>query len=190
MRQYRKDLPVVTILLVAANFLIFVILELIGSTNDISFMYEHGALYAPAVLENKEYYRLITAAFLHFGSSHLMNNMLGLYLIGERLERMVGKIRYLLIYFISAVGANIVSLFYYSVKNPFVISAGASGALMGIIGGFFARFVRNRKSMEGISRERMALFVLLSLYSGFATESTNNVAHISGFVFGFLLGVI
>ncbi|MDD6212399.1 MAG: rhomboid family intramembrane serine protease [Clostridiales bacterium] len=96
-RQYRKDLPVVTILLVAAAFFIFVMLERIGSTNDISFMYEHGALYAPAVLEGKEYYRLITAAFLHFGAAHLMNNMLGLYLIGERLERMVGKIRYLLI---------------------------------------------------------------------------------------------
>ena len=49
------------------------------------------------MLEGKEYYRLITAAFLHFGAAHLMNNMLGLYLIGEKLEHMVGKIRYLLI---------------------------------------------------------------------------------------------
>ena len=80
-----RRLPAAAALLAAANVLVFVVLEVLGSTEDGYFMFLHGALYGPSVLADGEYWRLFTAMFLHFGAAHLMNNMLMLVLIGGRL---------------------------------------------------------------------------------------------------------
>mgnify|MGYP000264318680 CR=1 FL=1 len=64
-------------------------------------MLEHGAMYVPYVVEYKEYYRLFTCIFLHFGFSHLMNNMLTLVVVGWNVEMFVGKARFLTIYLLS-----------------------------------------------------------------------------------------
>ena len=77
----------VTMLLIGLNVLFFLYLEIAGSSEDVYFMYEHGALFAPAVTEQGEYYRLVTAMFMHFGIHHIMNNMIVLFAIGDRLEQ-------------------------------------------------------------------------------------------------------
>ena len=74
-------------LLIALNVLFFLYLEITGSSEDAYFMYTKGAMFAPAVLEDGEYYRLLTAMFMHFGIRHIMNNMLVLFVIGDNLER-------------------------------------------------------------------------------------------------------
>ena len=58
------------------------------------FLLEHGAMYAPYVLEGKEDYRLVTSMFLHFGMQHLLNNMVMLGALGWNLEAVTGKIRF------------------------------------------------------------------------------------------------
>ena len=65
--------------LIALNVLYFLFLEATGSSENTSFMVVHGAMYAPLVIEKGEYYRLITSVFMHFGISHIMNNMLILF---------------------------------------------------------------------------------------------------------------
>lgn len=180
----------VTYALLAANLLAFIVLEISGSTNDTLFMMEHGALYAPLVLENGEYYRLFTAMFLHFGAVHLANNMLMLYLVGERLERAAGHVRFAVIYLLSGIGANLFTVFLYTAMGINAVSAGASGAIMGMIGAMFGWAVRGRGRVEGMGRRQILILAVFTLYSGFVSSSTNNAAHISGMLFGFLLGLI
>ena len=98
MQAYKiKDKAYVNIALIAVNVLIFLYFELIGDTEDTMFMIMHGAVYEPLVVLRGEYYRLFTSMFLHFGASHLVNNMLVLFVLGERMEQ-VGtcKISYIL----------------------------------------------------------------------------------------------
>ena len=84
MGAYReRDKAYVNIALIAVNVMVFLLFELIGDTEDTMFMMKHGAVYEPLVVMRGEYYRLLTSMFLHFGASHLMNNMLVLFVLGE-----------------------------------------------------------------------------------------------------------
>ena len=188
--QALRKLPPVTTLLVAANFVVFFVLEMLGSTESGIFMLQHGALYGPIILAGPDYYRLFTAMFLHFGASHLMHNMLMLFLIGGRLEQAVGSLKMLVIYLASGIGANVFTVWFYTVTGTDAVSAGASGALMGVVGALFACILKRRGALAGMDRRQMLILIVFSLYSGFVTGSTNNAAHISGLVFGFLLGLL
>ena len=89
---------------------VFLILSAMGDTEDAVFMMNHGGMYEPLIVQEHEYYRLFTSMFLHFGISHLANNMLVLFVLGQRLEPAVGGVRYLLIYLLSGFGGNVISL--------------------------------------------------------------------------------
>ena len=91
----------VNIGLMILNVLYFLYLEIAGSSEDVYFMYEKGAMFAPAVLEDGEYYRLLTAMFMHFGIDHIINNMIVLFALGDNLERALGHIKYLLLYLLN-----------------------------------------------------------------------------------------
>ena len=73
MKERPKE--IMTIMLIGINILVFIALTMIGRTEDGYFMLQHGAMYEPYIIENQEYYRLFTSLFLHFGISHLLNNM-------------------------------------------------------------------------------------------------------------------
>ena len=93
-----RNKPYVNFALAAVNVLVFLYLEAIGSTEDGVFMVKHGAVFAPFVILGGEYYRLFTAMFLHFGVIHLANNMLVLLVLGEKMEKALGHIKYLISY--------------------------------------------------------------------------------------------
>ena len=94
-----KKAPV-TVLLILANILVFTAVEFTGGSEDTMHMLQCGAAYTPAIMQG-EYYRIFTSMFLHFGPQHLGNNMLVLFVLGGRLERTVGKLKYLLIYLLT-----------------------------------------------------------------------------------------
>ena len=94
-----------------------------------STIYEKGFLYAPFVAQG-DWWRLMTAAFLHYGPFHLLLNMLGLYWFGTLLERRIGSGRYLLIYIVSGLAGSAGAL----VVSPNSATVGASGAIFGILG--------------------------------------------------------
>jgi membrane associated rhomboid family serine protease len=97
-----------------------------------STIYAKGVLWAPFIADG-EYWRLITAAFLHYGPFHLLLNMLGLYWFGSLLEQRIGSGRFLLIYLVSGLAGSAGAL-VVSPTNPTV---GASGAIFGILGAGF-----------------------------------------------------
>ena len=184
----------VTIVIIVITSLVFFIMELWEKSqtsgyflkNTTEFLLEHGALYAPKLLEG-EWYRVITYLFLHSGIEHLMNNMLVLYFLGNALEHYMKKFAYVFIYFFSGIVAAMGSVLY---NTQYPVCVGASGAVFGIIGAMVWIVLKNRGSLQGISKRRMLFFVFLSVYSGFTTQGIDNAAHIAGLLAGFLLSIL
>ena len=172
------------------NVLVFFALTLQGMTEDGTFLLEHGAMFVPKVVEDGEYYRLFTSMFLHFGFEHLMNNMVTFVLIGWNLEIEIGGIKFLLIYFLSGLGGNILSAWYDIQTMDYSISAGASGAIFGIIGALLYVAMRNHGHIGDISGRRILVMIAISLYYGFSSSGVDNLAHVGGLVTGFLSGVL
>ena len=119
-----KELPIVSGTLVVVNFVIYILCVFIGSR-----LYRLGNLNAADVLINREYGRIVWAMFLHGGVSHIFNNMLILFFMGAMIEKEIGHICYALLYFLSGIGGNLVSLYVKAINNDMSASIGASGAL-------------------------------------------------------------
>ena len=182
-----KKKNICTVALIVINIVAYSILSLMGNTLNAAFMAEHGAVFWPYITEGKEYYRLFTSMFMHFGIEHLMNNMIVLGAIGIHLEPHLGKIKFLLIYFISGLGAGLLSLFVNIITRSISVSAGASGAIFGLMGALLCVVFKNKGRIEGIDKSRMIFMVILSLYLGFTSPGTDNIAHIGGLISGFVL---
>ena len=182
---YKRMTPANTII-VLINILIFVFIELSGQLGDLLLI--NGAMEWRSICQDGEYYRIITCMFLHFGISHLFNNMLFLFLIGAYLERVVGTIRYLIVYFGSGIGSGIVSLLYYRQQNADVISAGASGALFGVVGALLYIIIRNKGRLEELSWRSFLIMIVGTISVGFFSDGVDNAAHIGGLITGVVLG--
>jgi rhomboid protease GluP len=181
--------PVNTVI-IAANVIIFLLMSLTGSTLDTSFMYQHGACFWPDVVYHHEYYRLLTCTFLHFGFTHLLNNMIVLAFIGDNLERAIGSIRYALLYLVCAIGSSALSVAWFMYTGTLSLSAGASGAIFGVVGALVIILIRNHGRLEDLSSRQLVLFALFSVYHGIASAGIDNAAHIGGFAIGALLAFL
>lgn len=188
MRQ--KPEAICTVALIVINVAVFFILTMFGDTEDAVFMLQHGAMYEPNIIEGHEYYRIFTCLFLHFGITHLLNNMVMLGALGWNLELEIGKVRFVIIYFASGIIGNIVSLFYDLTLEQPAVSAGASGAIFGLMGALLYVVIANRGRLGRLSGRGMLVMVALSLYFGLTSTGVDNLAHIGGLVSGFLLAVL
>lgn len=188
MRQ--KPEAICTVALIVINVAAFFILTMFGDTEDAVFMLQHGAMYEPNIIEGHEYYRIFTCLFLHFGITHLLNNMVLLGALGWNLELEIGKVRFVIIYFASGIIGNIVSLFYDLTLEQPAVSAGASGAIFGLMGALLYVVIANRGRLGRLSGRGMLVMVILSLYFGLTSTGVDNLAHIGGLVSGFLLAVL
>ena len=178
---------VCTIGIAVANIIVFLLLSFGGRMEDGMYMLEHGAMYVPFVVEYKEYYRLFTCMFLHYGFSHLMNNMLTLVVIGWNVEMFVGKIRFLVIYFLSGLGGNLLSMTVDIWKQDYSVSAGASGAIFGLTGAMLCLAILNHGRAGNITKQGMIVMIFISLYTGFTSGGVDNFAHIGGLLTGCLV---
>ena len=181
---------VCTVGLIVINIGIFLIFLLLGKAEDTLFLLEHGAMYEPYVVEGHEYYRLVTRVFLHFGIEHLLNNMVMLGALGWNLELETGKIRFLLIYFLSGVGGNLCSLLFNQSIGETVVSAGASGAIFGLMGALVLVVIKRKGRVGNLNSRGIIFMVGLSLYFGLTSSGVDNAAHIGGLICGFLAEAI
>lgn len=186
----QKPEAICTVALIVINIAVFLILSLFGNTEDASFMLQWGAMYEPLVTQGHEYYRIFTSMFLHFGITHLLNNMVMLGALGWNLELEVGKIRFLLIYLLSGIGGNLVSMYHNASTGNYVVSAGASGAIFGIMGGLICVVIANRGRLGRLSARGLLFMAALSLYFGLTSSGVDNLAHIGGLVCGFILAAV
>lgn len=179
--------PVNTIIIVI-NVVVFAVLTFLGDTTDVQFMHHHGANFWPSVIEEHKYYRLLTCTFIHFGISHLFNNMLVLAYIGDNLERALGKVKYLVLYLAAGIGSSAVSAVWSMFKDEYSVSGGASGAIFGVVGALLVIVIKNRGQLEDLSSRQLMFFAGFSIYHGVTSAGIDNMAHISGFLIGALLG--
>lgn len=179
-----------TNIMILINVIVFIVLELQGSTLDTKYMLNSGAALAPLIVDYGQYYRLFTSMFLHFGIEHLFNNMLVLFFLGDNLERAVGKVKFVIIYLLSGLGASALSCAYNYIRGEIVLSAGASGAVFGVIGALLYVVIINKGRLEDMTSTRLGLLVLFSLYHGFSESGIDNMAHIGGIICGILLAVL
>ena len=190
MRVYGRKTAYVNTAIIIINVLCFLYLELQGSTENAGFMLAHGAMFAPLVVDHGQYYRLVTSVFMHFGVSHLMNNMLVLFVLGDNLERALGHVKYLIFSLLCGVGANLVSMTVNLMTGSLSVGAGASGAIFGVVGGLVYAVGVNRGRLEDLTSRQLGVMILLTLYHGFTSMNIDNAAHIGGLAAGILLGIL
>ena len=188
MEEIKKEL--VTVLFILLNILIFVIVDFTGGSENTVHMIACGAAYPPLILEEGETYRLFTCMFLHFGIYHIANNMLVLFVLGQRLEPVLGKVKFILVYLLGGLGGNIFSLLMETKKAEYAVSAGASGAVFAVMGAMLYVVIRSRGRIQDISVRQMMIMAGFSLYFGFTSTGVDNAAHVGGLVCGFILAAL
>lgn len=185
-----RNVPPVTTVLIGINLLLWIFLELKGETQSAGYMLEHGASYFPFIVGKGEWWRLFTCMFLHFGANHLINNMLMLGVLGFRLEHTLGNIPFGILYLLSGLCGNLLSLYEEMGSGDYAVSAGASGAVFGVMGALVAWALWHKGRVEGLSMRGLLGMTALSLYYGFSTAGIDNMGHIGGFLGGFVLASI
>lgn len=125
--RQRSVTPVVTFSLIAVSVLVFVLQLVVAGLGP------HLALWPPAVADG-QLYRLVTSAFMHYGTLHLVFNMWALYIVGPPLEMWLGRLRFGGLYTLSALGGSVL---VYLIAPLNTATAGASGAIFGLFGATF-----------------------------------------------------
>jgi len=179
----------ITIGIIIINIIYFLFLETHGGSEDTMVMLRYGAAF-PENIKNGEYYRLATSMFMHFGIEHIANNMLILVLLGGKLEDIMGHFKFFVIYMLSGILANIASDLAQTMTGDFAVSAGASGAIFGVVGALLASLVLSKGKIKNLNLYQIAVSLGLMLYAGFKTTGVDNIAHVGGAVSGVFIGLI
>jgi membrane associated rhomboid family serine protease len=181
--------PYVTYALLAANVVLFLLTNNIGGGGggllgggSLNSLGRHLALFGPAVDRGQDY-RLITAAFIHYGPLHLAFNMYALYLIGGALERYVGHWRFAVIYLLSALAGSFGAL----LLSPDAFTAGASGAIFGLMG---ALLVLERHRGVALLGGSIGGLLVINLVFTFGVPGISVGGHIGGLLGGIATGIV
>ncbi|MEV0194941.1 rhomboid family intramembrane serine protease [Nonomuraea sp. NPDC050691] len=162
--------PIVTWVLLGLIVVIYGIQQLTNDITSLLMMWPNG------VARLGEYYRLITAAFAHLGTFHLLFNAWALFVVGPNLERAFGHVRYLALYLLSALGGSVLGYWLDPLNQP---SAGASGAIFGLFG---AAFVVGRKL--NLDVRYLAMLIGINLVITFVVPGISWTGHVGGLITG------
>lgn len=179
--------PIITYCIIALCVLAFILMYIFGNgSSDNLTLIKFGANLDILTVGLGEYFRLITCSFLHIGIFHLLFNMYALYVIGSQAESFFGKIKYLIIYLFSAVSASLLSLMF----SANVISAGASGAIFGLMGALLYFGYHYRIYLGNVIKSQIIPIIVINLLFGFLVSGVDNAAHIGGLIGGFLMAMV
>ncbi len=184
----------ITLLLIGLNVIVFMIeLQQGGSENGYT-LYRLGALVPKEVVAGA-WWRLLAATFLHFGTMHLLFNMLGLAILGPFVERQLGWFRFSVMYFAAGIGSMLtVTIMALQGLSQTQFAVGASGAVMGVIGAEAAilllQWRRKPTRLVGQRLQRVGLIVVLQTFFDLTTPQISVIGHTSGLILGFIVGFI
>lgn len=177
--------PIVTYIIIAICIILFILMELSGGSTNSQTLLKYGAN-LDVLVKNGEYYRLFTCIFLHIGIMHLLCNMYSLYIIGREVENLFGKIKYIIIFILSGIFGSIMSLAF----THNTISAGASGAIFGLLGALLYFGMHYRTYLGEAIKRSIIPIIVVNLIIGFFAEGIDLAAHIGGLVGGVLVAMM
>ena len=177
--------PIVTYIIMAICIILFILMELSGGSTNSQTLLKYGAN-LDVLVKNGEYYRLFTCIFLHIGIMHLLCNMYSLYIIGREVENLFGKIKYIIIFILSGIFGSIMSLAF----THNTISAGASGAIFGLLGALLYFGMHYRTYLGEAIKRSIIPIIVVNLIIGIFAEGIDLAAHIGGLVGGVLVAMM
>ena len=183
---FSYKMPSITYIIMGICVFLFIMMYIFGNGSEsTSTLIKFGANY-DLLTKSGEYYRLFTCMFLHIGIWHLLCNMYSLYIIGKEIENLYGKSKYLVIYVLSGLCGSILSLAF----SHNTISAGASGAIFGLLGALLYFGYYYRTYLGATIRSSIIPVIILNLIIGMLTPGISNSAHIGGLVGGILVSMM
>jgi membrane associated rhomboid family serine protease/Flp pilus assembly protein TadD len=189
--EYLRRFPATTVFL-AINILVFLAMWInhVSPTSPTADqLIRWGACSGDEILSHNQWWRIITSAFVHIGAPHLIMNMWALWLMGTLAEAVLGSYLYAGVYLLCAIAGSLTSLFW----NPLRVEAGASGALMGILGVLlsvltFARLPVPKDVLRSTTRS-LVQGAVLTLAIGLLPR-IDNAAHVGGLICGLAVGFL
>ena len=179
-----------TYILIAASSIVYLLSAFLSRDivdMDVEVLVDMGALFGPFTVLKGEWWRLLSAMFLHGGMTHLLMNMFSLYIVGRGAETYFDTRSYLSIYFFSGIIGGLVSLY----MHPVSVGVGASGAIFGVFGALAGFFLAHRDKIASHSKAFMkdfSVIILINLVIGLTIPSIDVSAHIGGLVVGLIGG--
>lgn len=166
---WRGSMPVVTYVLIAINVIAFVV-QMASPRLEAAFV-----MWSPAVAHG-ELYRMLTSAFMHSGITHILFNMFALFVVGPPLEIWLGRVRFIALYLLSAIGGSVLIYLFSPLNVP---TLGASGAVFGL---FAATFVVGKK--VNVDIRWVVMMIAINLVITFTVPSISWQGHLGGLVTG------
>jgi len=220
----RTTTPLVNYALIAINILVFVFLQGLGGNDDFTYAFStvpaeiasgqdivtpdriirdpRGNFQLPGLQPTpfSVYLTLLTAMFMHGGFAHLFGNMVFLWVFGDNLEHLLGRVRYIVFYLVCGVIASLAHVFMNtSGASALVASLGASGAISGVLGGYLLMYPRRSVRIIAFYNVltvpaiiAVGIWFIMQVIGGFGTSSKGGggvayAAHIGGFIAGLVL---
>jgi membrane associated rhomboid family serine protease len=172
--RQRSDTPVLTYALIAINVAVFIAEMASGNLE------KQLTLWPPAVADG-QLYRLVTAAFLHYGATHLLLNMWALYVVGPPLEMWLGRLRFGALYALSGLGGSVL---VYLLSPLNTATAGASGAIFGLFGATFVVAKRLTLDVRWVAAVIVVNLVFTFVVPAISSQLISWQAHVGGLVTG------
>ncbi|WP_295728365.1 rhomboid family intramembrane serine protease [uncultured Limosilactobacillus sp.] len=182
MKDSFRRIPV-TLSMIAICVIVYLWMVIQGGSTNTAVLIHSGAKYTPLILQG-QWWRLITAGFVHIGIQHLVINMITLYFLGMYIETLFGHVKMLIIYLMSIIAGNLTSMLFQPVQG---ISAGASTGLFGLFGAFILLGIVFRENLviRQLARQFLIL-VVFNLVADLMMPGIDIAGHLGGLFGGFL----
>lgn len=175
-----------TFSLTLVNIIIYIYINLFNKSNFNEIVKELAI--TPNLVQNHEFYRLITSIFLHLNFKHISSNCLSLYIFGVITEKFIDKWSFFICYFLGGAFGGLLSSIFNS-----GLSIGASGAIFSIEGAlvyFYLKERKNLKNLKNLNLYQLIFIIIINIFIGFLNPQVDNTAHLGGFITGFIIMTI
>lgn len=183
-RKENYFVPYLTYIILGANLIVFLLMTLAGGSTDHRVLIAFGAKVNSLILAG-EIWRFLTSTFIHIGFMHLIFNLYAFWSLGPFIEERFGHGRFFTIYILSGLGGSIASFFFSS-----ALSAGASGAIFGLLGALLYYSIRRPSLWKSGLGMNLVLVILINFGFGLTMPGIDNFAHLGGLLTGTITSIL
>jgi Uncharacterized membrane protein (homolog of Drosophila rhomboid) len=172
--------PVITYALIALNVFVYLVDQLLYIKTGYPVLFVFGSKINEYIVQG-QYWRLVTPMFLHGGALHLAVNAYSLYVVGPDVEKVFGRVKFIVIYIVAGLLGNVASFAFCP-----AVSVGASGAIFGLLGALLYMGIAYKDVLSSVYVTNIITMIVLNLAYGFLHPQIDNYAHMGGLLGGCL----